>query len=359
MVGGAEDVGGLVGYNTSERGGRDTWRSGRVSQCYSAGSVRGKDPVGGLIGYIDYHSEVTGSFWDTETSGQAESAGGTGKTTAEMQTAKTFLDAGWDFVGETKNGTEDIWTICEGRGYPRLAWERATCGDANQPARTVRYPDYVLLAKYGTRTFQWTYGRSGEWISEVVGTRTVTYGDGTRLTATEMTNTSFSQGRFWSEASYNDGVTTGMVAVGDYWLSSDPYLTSYPRQWSFGTVTEGMRVDMCPYYLIKMDGTQPPARMEYKVNLYTIQGVNVLCGHYADALILWSLDTRYSYVPLNFFGRDADLGVVLPTASDTAGRAITSFRIRGLHVGVIALGTVDPQRGQLEYLGELRRIEAP
>ena len=66
---------------------------------------------------------MTACFWDIQTSGQATSAGGTGKTTAEMQTAKTFLDAGWDFVGETANGTEDIWWINEGKDYPRFVWE--------------------------------------------------------------------------------------------------------------------------------------------------------------------------------------------------------------------------------------------
>ena len=40
-----------------------------------------------------------------------------------MQTAGTFLDAGWVFVGETENGTEDIWCILEGQDYPRLYWE--------------------------------------------------------------------------------------------------------------------------------------------------------------------------------------------------------------------------------------------
>ena len=33
------------------------------------------------------------------------------------------LDAGWDFVGETANGTEDLWWILEGKDYPRLWWE--------------------------------------------------------------------------------------------------------------------------------------------------------------------------------------------------------------------------------------------
>jgi hypothetical protein len=67
---------------------------------------------------------VTCSFWDAQTSGRSTSAGGTGKTTVEMQTGKTFSDAGWDFVGETKNGTEDLWWIDEGKDYPRLWWER-------------------------------------------------------------------------------------------------------------------------------------------------------------------------------------------------------------------------------------------
>ncbi|MCX5644607.1 MAG: hypothetical protein NTZ17_07960 [Phycisphaerae bacterium] len=37
--------------------------------------------------------------------------------------AATFLDAGWDFVGETANGPEDIWWILEGKDYPHLWWE--------------------------------------------------------------------------------------------------------------------------------------------------------------------------------------------------------------------------------------------
>jgi hypothetical protein len=37
-----------------------------------------------------------------------------------MQTAAIFLEAGWDFTGETPNGTDDIWWILEGQGYLRL-----------------------------------------------------------------------------------------------------------------------------------------------------------------------------------------------------------------------------------------------
>ena len=39
------------------------------------------------------------SFWDTQTSGQMKSVIGSGLITAQMQTASTFLEAGWDFAG--------------------------------------------------------------------------------------------------------------------------------------------------------------------------------------------------------------------------------------------------------------------
>jgi len=95
-----------------------------ILHCYATGAVSGTRDVGGLVGY-HWSGEVIASFWDAETTGQVESRGGIGLTTAEMMTASTFLEAGWDFVGEDENGTEEIWWILEGEGYPRLWWEAA------------------------------------------------------------------------------------------------------------------------------------------------------------------------------------------------------------------------------------------
>jgi hypothetical protein len=121
VVSGDGRVGGLVGFNIYAG----------ITCCYSTGAVRGNRDVGGLVGY-SYYGGVTSCYWDIETSGQVTSAGW-GRTTAEMQTATTFLTIrtdkrgrvhpGWDFVDETANGTEDIWWILEGRDYPRLWWE--------------------------------------------------------------------------------------------------------------------------------------------------------------------------------------------------------------------------------------------
>jgi len=123
-ISGSVNVGGLVGMN---------WY-GTVDACYSISSVNGDSNVGGLMGNNDYYGSIISCFWDIEASGltnmcgsQGDDATGCdntyGKTTIEMQTASTFLDAGWDFRDETANGTEDIWWINEGQDYPRLRWE--------------------------------------------------------------------------------------------------------------------------------------------------------------------------------------------------------------------------------------------
>lgn len=112
VVSGESYVGGLLGHSCC----------GVTLNCYSTETVTGDEHVGGLVGSND-NSEIRNSFWDIESSEQLISAGGTGKTTAEMQTASTFLEAGWDFVDEGANGTYDLWWILENQDYPRLWWE--------------------------------------------------------------------------------------------------------------------------------------------------------------------------------------------------------------------------------------------
>ena len=110
-VSGNMRVGGLVGDNF-----------GSITHSYSTGAVAGNSSVGGLMGSGN-PNRVANSFWDTQTSGQATSDGGTGLNTAEMTDINTYMNSGWDFVGETENGTEDVWHILEGRDYPRFVWE--------------------------------------------------------------------------------------------------------------------------------------------------------------------------------------------------------------------------------------------
>jgi hypothetical protein len=129
VQGGSFDVGGLVGESVN----------GSINQSYALGAVSGNKAVGGLVGDASrgtilhcYASGAvtassipgglvgagtpvaTSSFWDIQTSGATESAGGEGLTTVQMKTRQNFKAAGWDFVS--------TWGINEGTSYPYLLW---------------------------------------------------------------------------------------------------------------------------------------------------------------------------------------------------------------------------------------------
>jgi hypothetical protein len=174
-VSGDDCVGGLIGSNLAYS---------TITNCYSQGNVLGtKDYIGGLIGrnqggtetdYCYSGTQVTGPagtnavggfvgkmgttgkeyykacFWDSEVNpdvngiGNGSDANVIGESTANMQISITFTDAGWDFVGETINGPNDIWDICEGTNYPKLACQIPLAGDFVCPDG-VEINDLVVL----------------------------------------------------------------------------------------------------------------------------------------------------------------------------------------------------------------------
>jgi hypothetical protein len=133
-----EIVGGIAGAIT-------TVTPGCIDQSYSTGLVTAGEPIdplmGGLVGYNQSTGTVTGSYWNTETSGQATSdSGGEGKTTDEMKQQATY--AGWDFVG--------VWSMDAGQndGYPYLHWLIAVTIDGAFTAENKVY-DGTVAATIG------------------------------------------------------------------------------------------------------------------------------------------------------------------------------------------------------------------
>ncbi len=126
------NVGGLAGQV----------EQGNAYKCYSTGRVSGGQYVGGLVGRTRVMGIVSRSFWDTETSGQTTSDGGTGKTTVQMQMMNTFLSVGWDFW--------TIWTICEEMNSPVLI-DLIPIGDILCPDG-VNFIDYAFfVTKWGQK----------------------------------------------------------------------------------------------------------------------------------------------------------------------------------------------------------------
>lgn len=84
-----------------------------ITNCYSTGKVTGTSDIGGFIAQAPQIISITNSYWDTQTSGQSQSAGGEGRTTAEMTTVprppNTYVN--WDF--------QHVWDQTHGN-YPWL-----------------------------------------------------------------------------------------------------------------------------------------------------------------------------------------------------------------------------------------------
>ncbi len=116
VTAGGNNTGGLIGVNDG---------GCTVENCFSTGTVSGagQDP-GGFVG-DNNGGTITNSFWDITTSGMTESWGGTGLPTDEMKNMITFLNAGWDFVDETVNGTNEYWSFNSvvNDGYPFLNFQ--------------------------------------------------------------------------------------------------------------------------------------------------------------------------------------------------------------------------------------------
>ncbi len=206
-TGGVSKAGGLLGYNggtisqsystgnvtvvSDNGGGLVGLNSGTIENSYSNGDVNGLIHIGGLVGenqsivknsystgvattsipqgLIGYNTgTVTNSFWDTETSGALNSYGSTGKTTAEMKTQSTFIGAGWDFVGEITNGTEDIWGFngSDNSGYPFLVWQNYPT--PVQPEGTGTSEDPYLVATLNN--LFWVTKNSSSWNKQFVQT---------------------------------------------------------------------------------------------------------------------------------------------------------------------------------------------
>jgi len=141
-VKGDEYVGGLVGLNYVS-----------ISNSYSTGSVEGEEYLGGLIGYSS-GGICNNCFWDTETSGQDVSQGGSGKTTEEMMQQITF-DPPWDF--------NNVWDIKEGKTCPFLR-DLSVCGGPWHPYPTgdLNYDCRVNLLDFNIFVSHWLECNSPE-----------------------------------------------------------------------------------------------------------------------------------------------------------------------------------------------------
>ena len=109
VSGRADRYGGLLGSN-----------QGVVTFCFSTGVV--PESGGGLVERNGNNGAVASCYWDTETSGQSDSAGGEGKTTAELRspTGYTGAYADWNVDLDGDGSSDDPWRFGSTTEYPVL-----------------------------------------------------------------------------------------------------------------------------------------------------------------------------------------------------------------------------------------------
>jgi hypothetical protein len=187
-----EQAGGLAGRADSSQ----------IINSYAAGYVLSETGIsnGGFIaGGSD--NEIVNSFWNTETSGQAESAGGEGKSTNEMVSLTTFTQ--WNF--------DTVWSINDGNTYPYLRWQ-VEQGEHNYP------PSYRII--YGQCDSNGTMNPEGKVKVE--------HGDNREFTITP-------------EESFR--IAYIRIDGNDIDLESDENWDAENRQYTFSNVTEAHTIE--------------------------------------------------------------------------------------------------------------------
>jgi len=97
-----------------------------IRKCYSTGAVtggEGSSSLGGLVGVNSSWIGGSGGSFNCYFLGISgpDNSNGIPLTDTQMKQQSSFV--GWDFIGETTNGTQDLWSVFEGVDYPKLAWQ--------------------------------------------------------------------------------------------------------------------------------------------------------------------------------------------------------------------------------------------
>jgi len=135
---GSEYISGFAGYHTN---------TALIQNCYVLNKISkrlGDWPSNGFVATeADYRDSLKGNFWNVQMSGLPvqpySNKFSTPLVNSEMVAQSTYLDAGWDFILEDENGTDDVWAINPGvnDGFPFLVPKYSISGDVFAGVRAI------------------------------------------------------------------------------------------------------------------------------------------------------------------------------------------------------------------------------
>jgi hypothetical protein len=115
--------------------------SSHFQNCYAVPSPTGWYTIAGFAA-TTYEIQGGGCYY--RAGNNILNRGGWGLWADAMKQRASF--SGWDFLGESSNGLNEIWRMCaDGLDYPQLSWESAQYGDFVCP-NGVYFDDLLALA---------------------------------------------------------------------------------------------------------------------------------------------------------------------------------------------------------------------
>jgi uncharacterized membrane protein len=206
---------------------------------------------------------------------------------------------------------------------------------------------------YCRRTFEWTFGNTGLWHSEIVGTITVPY-LAEPLSGSLVCNMLPGDGYLsvWDSQGRN-------LMDGSHYASTDCSLTSFPEGLFPELIEDGMWHEFASVYGMDMNkglvdcwiGGDSDDAWWIRIQDVTVQG-----RLYRNSIVIWNFDSR-PFLSLDMHGQDVILGVTPPTPTnphDPLGRAPASeFMIFAEGVGLIAFGHIATSSSGVEGEREL------
>lgn len=220
----------------------------------------------------------------------------------------------------------------------------------------VSFPDYFPLDPtiHGIKTFEWTYGHTGSYQSYISGTHTVPYVSG-EVESIGVAN-------YWGGShlyATNDGNVVQWIGGTEFevpnlvYFSTDCELNAPPASWTFSTISDDELFYQGLTAFIDSNDFSCTVDDNMQSLLFDIQNVTVPFSQYNNAIIIWCIDHQYDYVPVDFKGKDVELGITFPNSVQTDGHSVTDFDIYALGVGMIAHGGIDAEPGILKDIAVL------
>jgi hypothetical protein len=223
---------------------------------------------------------------------------------------------------------------------------------AKQP-RTYYFPDYLPTDPniHRKKVFQETNFLSSSSIlvtNEIAGFKKARYVSGTIVGVMDI-----DPGWYY----YNSGASARFLGAEGWFASTDTNLTAHPSCWSFSQVYDGMIVSQS-YYAVKEDLSEFVGPDTQNI-LIDVQNVTLPAGTYSNSVIFWYLDLGKPYTTLDFHGKESELGIILPSGSETEGYSVTDFEIYGRNAGLVAGGDIEAISGNLNSLRRLQSVVSP